>query len=134
MSMIRPTFQENVYQTLFQLEPDRPFYYQYVFRLGRSLFISTGQQDLVEQLDMMISEIIEKPLNAPLIAVIQAFYNPRFMMSKNAFTKIGDSINQKVVTRWEIQVRLEHIKDWVYNEATKISPMIRFTRGNQMLT
>jgi len=134
MSLIRPTMQENLYQTLYQLEPERMMYYMFVVRIGRSLFMACGYQELVDELDLMIKEIIEKPLNAPFVAIIDAFYNPRFIYSKRAYTKIGDSIDYKQVTRWEIRMRLEYIKDWIYDKATQLSPYIRFTRPSQMIT
>jgi len=130
MSMIRPSFQENLHTTLFNLEADRPMYYLYVVRIGRSLFLSLDYQEEVNKIDNMIFNTLEKPLKAPFIAIIEAFYNPRFMYSKHAYTRIGDSIDYVQITRWDIRMRLEKIKDYIYDRATMISNEIRFTHSS----
>lgn len=66
-------------------------------------------------------------------AIVNAYDNPRFMFKRRAYTKIGDSIDYKEVTRYEIENRLEVVKDWIYDEITQVSPYIRFTRQSQMM-
>lgn len=134
MSLIRPSFVENLYHTFFQLEADRPMYYLLVVRLARSIFMSLGQDELVTEMDARIRNVIEIPLHTDFVSIIHAFYNPRFMFSKRAYTKIGDSINYREVTRYEIMLRLENVKDWIYDKVVELSPYIRFTRTQQMLT
>ena len=96
--------------------------------------MSLGYDDLVIEMDALIKEIIEIPLHADFVSIIHAFYNPRFMFSKQAYTKIGDSIDYQEVTRYEIMMRLEYVKDWIYDKIVELSPYIRFTRTQQMLT
>lgn len=127
MSIIRPSFVENLFNSFFSLEADRPMYYRLVFRLGKSIFQSMGKSELINELDNRINIVIEKPLHTDLPSVLNAYYNPRFMFSRSAYAKIGDSINYKEVTRYEIEQRLEYIKDWVYDEVTELSQHVRFT-------
>jgi hypothetical protein len=141
MTLIRPSFVENLYTTLFSLEPDRPMYYMFVTRLARSIFISLGfdgsneqMEDKVTIMGNLIKEIVEVPLEATFTQIIHAYYNPRFMYSKKAFTYIGEGVDQREVSRYEIMMRLEYIKDWVYDEIIALSPYIRFTKPQQMLT
>jgi len=134
MSLVRPSFVENLYNTLFQLEPDRPMYYLFVVRLARSIFLSLGFEELVEELNDRIRTTIEEPLQSNFVSIIHAFYNPKFMFSKKAYTKVGDSIDYKEVTRYEIMMRLEKVKDWIYDQIIQLSPYIRFTRPTQALT
>jgi hypothetical protein len=134
MSLIRPSFTENLYMTLFQLEPDRPQFFQFVVSLSRNIFLSLGYEDKADMLDKLIRVHIEIPLQSDFISVCAAFYNPRFMFSKRAYTKVGDIIEYREVSRWEIQQRLEYIRRWCYDEIVQLSPYIRFTRPHQMLT
>lgn len=127
MSIIRPSFVENLFNSFFSLEADRPMYYRLVYRLGKSIFQAMGKNELIQQLDMKINTVVEKPLHTDLPSVLNAYYNPRFMFSRSAYAKIGDSINYKEVTRYEIEQRLEYIKDWVYDEVTELSQHVRFT-------
>jgi hypothetical protein len=106
-------------------------YYMFVVRIGRSLFLSLGYEEEVKALDKMIYETLEKPLKAPFVAIIEAFYNPRFYFTKKAYTRIGDSVDYVEVTRWDMRLRMEKIKDYVYDRATRMSSQIRFTKNNQ---
>jgi len=134
MSFIRPSFVENLYNTMFQLEPDRPYYYLFVVRIARSIFMSLGFEELVEELQNRIRDEIEIPLHSQFVPIIHAYYSPRFMFSKRAYTKVGDSIDYREVTRYEIMMRLESVKDWIYDQVVQLSPYIRFTKSSQVLT
>lgn len=133
MTLIRPSFTENLYTTLFQLEPDRPMYMIFVYRLARNIFLSLGYEDKIEKMDKIIRIHIEEPLQSDFVSVCHAFYNPRFMFSKRAYTKVGDSIEYREVTRYEIMVRLEFVKNFIYDEIVELSPYIRFTKPQSML-
>jgi len=134
MSLIRPSLQENIITTLFMLEPDRPMYYMHVVTLGKRLFMSLGQENLVAQLDELILEKVERPLMSPFVSVIHAFYDFKFINSKRAYCKIGDSIDYRTVTRYEIMMSLEAVKEWIYDKATELSPYIRFTKSSMMFS
>ena len=133
MGLIRPSPIENLYHTLFQLESDRQEYYINLVRIARSIFLSLGFNKKAGEMQNIIKNYIEIPLNAEFVSVVNAYDNPKFMYSKKAFTRIGDSIDYKEVTRYEIKKRLEFIKNRIFDEVTKVSPYIRFTRQGQML-
>jgi len=133
LSLIRPSPVESLYTTLFNLEPDRPRYYINIVRIARSIFISLGFENKVYEMEMVIKKNIETPLMTSYTAIVNAYDNPRFMFKRRAYTKIGDSIDYKEVTRYEIENRLEVVKDWIYDEITQVSPYIRFTRQSQMM-
>ena len=84
-------------------------------------------------MDLVIKKHIETPLMTNYTNIVNAYDNPRFMFSKRAYTKIGDSLDYKEVTRYEIENRLELVKNWIYDEVTQVSPYIRFTRQSQMM-
>lgn len=84
-------------------------------------------------MDIMIKKNIETPLMSNYTNIVHAYDNPRFAYSKRAYTKIGDSLDYKEVTRYEIENRLEIVKNWIYDEVTQLSPYIRFTKQSQMM-
>lgn len=127
MSLIRPSFVENLFNSFFSLEPDRPMYYKLVVRLAKSIFQSMGEFDKLKQMDGMIKGYIENPLHSDFASVLHAFYSPKFMFSKRAYCKIGDVIDYKEITRLEIEQRLEIVKEWIYDEVTNLSYQVRFT-------
>jgi hypothetical protein len=133
MSLIKPSFVESLFHTFFSLDPDRPQYFNLVIRLGKSIFIQLGFKKKCDELDKMIKDKIEIPFNAPLFAVLQAYYNPRFIFSRLAYCKVGDGIDVVEVTRYEMTVILEEIKDWVYDEVTNLAQDVRFTRGSEIM-
>jgi len=133
MSLIRPSFVESLFHTFFRLDPDRPKYYNLVFAIAKRIFLQLGVDDKVEELEKMIYKKIEKPLNAPLFAILEAYYSPRFMFSKLAYCKIGEGIDSKEVTRLEMTKTLEEVKEWCYDEITALTPYIRFTNNTDIL-
>lgn len=133
MTLIRPSAVENLYTTLFQLEADRPRYYIYVVRLARSIFLLLGFENKIREMEEKIRVYIETPLMAGYVSVVHAYDNPRFAFSRRAYTKVGDSLEYKEVSRYEIETRLEIIKNWIFDEVTQLSPYIRFTRQTQTM-
>jgi len=133
MTLIKPSFIENLLNTFFNLDPDRPKYYNLVFRLGRSIFLQLGFNEKAEKLVEMISEKLEKPFKSPLFAILEAYYNPRFLFSRIAYCKVGEGIDARQVTRYEMTVVLEEIKNWLYDEITALTPYIRFTRTSEII-
>lgn len=128
MSYIKPSFVENLFHTFFNLDPDRPQYFNLVFRLARSIFLQLGFENKAMELQQMIHDRLEKPLNSQLFAILQAYYNPRFIFSRLAYCKVGSGIDSKEVTRYDLTVVLEELKDWAYDEVTNLTPFVRFTR------
>jgi len=133
MSLIKPSPAENLYLTIFKLESDRPKYYVNIVRIAKSLFLCLGYQNKVEELNLMIKRHIETALNSDFVSVVNAYDNPKFMNSRKAFTRVGDSIDYKEITRYEIEQRLETIKDWVFDEVAVVSKDIRMTSQSQMM-
>jgi len=134
MSLIRPSFVENLYTALLSLDPSRPMYYILVVRLTRNIFMSLGfdgsiYPDKISELNNMIKEHIEIPLEAPFVNIVTAYDNPKFAFTRKAFTMVGDGVDAREVTRWEIMQRLEIIKNWCYDEIIALSPHIRFTKS-----
>lgn len=127
MSLIRPSFQETIIKGLFDLESDRPMYYYNVFHLSTMLFNVSGNKELTDQLNHLIRVRLERPLRANIQSVLTAFYNPRFMMMKRAYTKIGGGVYAKEVTRYEMMLAFEEIKDWCFDKVVIISETILFT-------
>ena len=134
MSLIKPSIAENLHNTLFSLESDRPKYYTNIVRVAKSLFLSLNQEQKVQEMDLMIKRVIENPIDSDFVSVVNAYDNPRFMHSRKAFTRVGDSIDYKEITRYEIEQRLEKVKNWVFDEVTILAKEIRITSQSQMLT
>lgn len=133
MPLIKPSFVESIFYTFFNLDPDRPKYYNLVFRLGRNIFLQLGFEEKAEMLQQLIQAKIEFPFHSPVFAVLEAYYNPRFYWSKLAYCKVGEGIDAREVTRYEMTVILESIKDWVYDEITNLTPYVRFTQPSNIM-
>ena len=128
MTIIKPSFLEAMFYQFFNLDPDRPMYYMLVFRLTRSIFMQMGFDDKADKLQIMIDQKIESKLKAPVFSVLQAYYTPRFYMSRKAYCKIGEGVDTIHVTRYELTVGFEEIKNWCYDEVTQLTPYVRFTQ------
>lgn len=128
MSLIKPTITESLFYQFFQLQPDRPMYYNFVYQLGRNIFNNLNMKDKVIEMDRLIKMKLEIPFKAPYISICKAYYSPRIMFSRNAYTKIGSGIDAVKVTRNDMEDRMEMIKTWIYDQVIELSPHIRFTK------
>jgi len=128
MSLIKPTITESLFYQFFQLDSTRPDYYMAVVTLGRSIFLNLGLVDQAKQLKDLMYEEIELPFQSDFSAVCTAFYHPKFMLSKKAYTLIKDGSVSHKITRFEMQRRFERVKGWVFDSVIKLSSDIRFTR------
>jgi len=132
MGIVRPTITEDLFRNFFKLEPDRPMYYLAVYRLARSIFINLNFHDQLEKMQNMIRVNLEVPLKSDFESIVYAFYEPRFIMSKQAYTKVGDEIDYIEVTRYDINRALENIKNWIYDEVISLAQYVRFTRQSDI--
>jgi hypothetical protein len=132
MQTLKPTMVENLFFSLFNLEPERPMYYMSIYRVAKNIFINCDMQEKLDELDALIWMEIERPYKTTYFALVQAYYNPRFLMSRKAFCKIGDAIEHKKLTRYEIMLKLEKIKDWILDECSQMARNVRFTAIQQV--
>jgi hypothetical protein len=127
MEILKPTFVENLFFSLYSLEHERPMYYLNLYRIAKNIFINLGLDEKLTELDKLIKKEIEIPMRTTFQSVIHAYYNPRFLMSKKAYCKVGDSMEYRKFTRYEIMTRLERIKDWIFDFCSQLSPNVRFS-------
>jgi hypothetical protein len=135
MSLIRPSPVETQIIFLQQLQQDRPRYYEAVVLTTRNIFMIlgfNGQNDelpnKVEELNLLIRDVIEIPFEAPFICIVRAYDNPRFYFTKQAYTVIGEGIDAVEVTKFQMEMRLDHIKQWCYDEVMQLAQLVRFTQ------
>ena len=133
MAMIRPAFVESLFNTFYSLDSDRMFYYNNVVRVARNIFRYMGSEEYEKEMDKMIHDLEEKPLNCQWIPLMHAYYSPRVIFYKQAYFRVGDLIHGRDVTRFEIQMRLEQIKDYANDKVTELSRYVRFTSQQVVL-
>jgi len=133
MAIIRPALIESFFTTFYSLDSERMYYYNNVVSVAKDIFINMGASEYVEELDKVIYKWVEKPLNIKFIPLTQAYYTPRVMFYKNAYIRVGDLIHGRDVTRFEIQMRLEKVKDFAREKVNELSRYVRFTNQQQIL-
>lgn len=133
MGLVKPTLYEGIVNTLFRLESDRPRYYYNVILLGTRLFNLMDAKEYIQQLNDMIRSEIELPLQTELLPLLDLLDDYRFREKKSAYIKVGDSIDYKEITSYEIKSRLERIKEFVYDKVTELSQEIRFTQSYDIM-
>ena len=135
MTMIKPSFIESRFYTIFHLEPDRPRYYEFVVMLAKSIFYELGLEDKADELDQLVYEHIEEPLRAQFGIVVYVYDKARYSGKalNRLYVKVGDGIDARVITFFEIKVELDYIKDWCYDEVMQLTGMVRFTQPHQLM-
>jgi hypothetical protein len=135
MSLIRPSPVEGQISLLTQLQSDRPQYYVAVVQTTRNIFMMLGFdgsnpdfENKIAELNQLIRDTIEIPFEAPYVCIVAAYDNPRFFATKKAYCVIGEGIDAVEVTKFQIQMRLDMVKQWCYDNVMQITPLVRFTQ------
>jgi hypothetical protein len=135
MTLVRPSPVEFQIQRMQSLDPERPKFYEWVVLTTRNIFMMLGFNgenpdfpNKIEELNKIIRDTIEVPFEAPFVCIVAAFDNPRFYGTKKAYCVIGEGIDAVEITKFQMQMRLDHIKQWCYDEIMQITPYVRFTQ------
>jgi len=124
--LIKVTPVENLFFTLNNADPNRPYYHRVVYQCGRSIFIQLRLEEALDELQTLVRKEIEMPLKADFTSVLDAYYNQKFLFSSKAFCKIGDPLEPILVTRYELGRRLQNITQWILDYCSEISSDVRF--------
>jgi hypothetical protein len=124
--LVRVTPTENLFFSLNNADPSRPYYHKVVYTYGRNIFMMLGKQDLMAQLEFMVKKEIELPMRANFMSVLDAYYLERFMMSKKAYCKVGDLLEPVIVTRYALGRKLQKITQWILDTCAMLSQNVRF--------
>lgn len=134
MTLIRPHPVEYEITRLNSLQAGYPRYYEFVVLITRNIFYMLGFDggddnfpNKVAELDALIREQIEIPFEAPYVCIVSAFDDTRTYGKKNAYCIIGEGVDAIEITKFQMQMRLDHIKQWCYSEVMQLTPYIRFT-------
>jgi hypothetical protein len=124
--LVKTTYVELQFRTLYSLDPDRPLYYGQVIRTARDIFIYLNKNELLAELELKIKKF-ERKFKTSFKNFEQAYYTQRFYFNKKAWCRIGDSVDYRKVTRYEMFYELELIKDWIYDSISVMSQRVRLS-------
>jgi hypothetical protein len=126
MEVIKTTFIELKFRQLYGLDPDRPQYYGNVIRAAKDIMLYLEQEEMMMELELRIRKI-EKRYRTSLKNLEQGYYNQRFYFNKKAWCRVGDAVEYRKVTRYEMFLSLEEIKDWIYDNMSILAQRVRFS-------
>jgi hypothetical protein len=132
MEIVKTTFVEMLFSTLYNMDSNRPQYFVNVVDTAMEIFNYLEMEENILELQELIRTEIEIPLRADFTSVQDAFDNPKFAFSNKAFCKIGDPIDPIIVTKYEIKRRLMNIKRWVYSTCSEIARDVKFQAIQQL--
>ena len=117
---------EQRFNAIFLLEKQgNPDYYKSLFKNTRAFFYGMKREDLIEELNKLISLKIEKPMGATINIVLFVFKNLPYL---NSFTKSRitgkqeEYIYKHTLERW-----LDEIEAWIFKEVTTLEEQIIFS-------
>lgn len=126
MPIIRRDINELRYNAIWLLPKDgNPNYYKMLFKNAKAFFYGMEQDQLIEELDIMIKEKIERPMGASINWVLNVYKN---LPTHNSFTRsknpIYDNMNiyKETLSNW-----LDEVEAWVFQKVIELEHEIRFT-------
>jgi hypothetical protein len=125
MPIIRRDNQELRYNAIWLLpKQNNPDYWTNFFRNIRAFFYGFQREDLLEALDTMIYEMLEKPMGAKLPTILIVYKNLKF---HNAFTRSKNPLYAGVnIYKYTLEEWLNEIENWCFKQVITLEPEIRF--------
>jgi hypothetical protein len=126
MGVIKRDNNELRYNSLWLLPKQmNPDYYGNLFKNAKAFFYGMNRYDLVEDMDFIINEKIEKVMGCPISLVLITYKN---LPALNSFTRSKHPLYATMnIYKYTIQGWLDEIEGWIFREAQKLEGEIRFT-------
>lgn len=100
-------------------------YWATLFRNAKNFFIGMNREDLVEQLNYIIYEKIERIMSADINHILFTYKNLPFL---NSFTRSKNPVYAEMnIYKYTIKTWLEQIETWVFQKVIELEGEIRFT-------
>lgn len=126
MPIIRRDGNELRFNSLFLLpKQHNPDYYVMLFKNAKSFFYGMNRPDLVEDLDFIINEKIEKVMGTNIQNILHTYKNLPYL---NSFTRSRQAQYSKInIYKYTIQSWLDAIEEWIFRQVVSLEGQIRFT-------
>jgi hypothetical protein len=126
MTIIRRDANELRYNAIHLLsKTGNPAYYTQLFRSARMFFIGMGRPDLVEDLEFMIREKLEKIMGVEINQFLLVYKNLPYL---NSFTRSRNPIYSGInIYKFTMEKWLDEIEAWIFMNVIELEQDIRFT-------
>jgi len=126
MVLIRRDVSEVRWTALWLLpKQSNPEYWNNLFKNLKAFFYGMGRSDLIEALDIIIYEKIEKPMGVPLQSVLITYKNLPF---HNSFTRSRNPLYKGVnIYKYTVSSWLDEIEQWGFEQAMILEKEILFS-------
>lgn len=106
-------------------------YWFVLFRNTRNFFIGLSRYDLLEKLNFIIEEKIEKIMHSPISNVLHTYKNLPYL---NSFTRSRNPLYREMnIYKYTIKEWLESIEAWIFEMVITLEGQIRFTTPAQQI-
>jgi hypothetical protein len=100
-------------------------YYKMLFRSSKNLFYGLGHPDLVDELDFIIHEKIEKVMGTNINYILLTYKNLPFL---NSFTRSKNPLYSEYnIYKYTIEAWLTEVEDWIFRQIAEHEGEIRYT-------
>ena len=90
-----------------------------------------GRLDLIEELDLLIEDKIEKPMGANIQLVLYTYKN---LPALNSITKSNNiDYEYEYVRKIDIKKMLDEVEEWLFQKVTEFEGKIRFRESQKIM-
>ncbi len=126
MGIIRREQSELRFNSLWLLEKqNNPDYHIQLFKNAKAFFLGMKRPDLLEDLNFIIKERIEKIMGTPISQILITYKNLPYL---NSFTRSKNPLyTGQNIYKYTLQEWLDDIETWIFQKAMELEGEIRFT-------
>lgn len=133
MSMIRTSNHEELIRSIRNLDSLRPEYFTNLIKISKWLYSISLKGYYITELNHLITIKLEKPFMTKFKLIEKVYDEMKQVGNYSAYILVGDGIDSKEVTYFELKLIFDEIDEWVADTVAEISQDVRFTRPLEIL-
>ena len=100
-------------------------YYRQLFRNTKGFFYGMGREDLIDEMNKVIYETLERKLGAKIDQILLTY---KYLPSPNSFTRSKVAGKESIdVRKFDLERWFDEVENWIFKAVITLEPDIMFS-------